>query len=114
MFALSYTGIIVDARHVKLEPALFPRIFSQEGEEIYGLSGVTRTYVVQQGMALYVKDVEVARKSIKVGNNPLEIEAVGEKNGCDLVVGSQDAAALKRLAKYQSVFLKCSIVILIQ
>jgi len=98
-----YTGLIVDARGLNLAPALAPRILGPDGNEVYGSHMVSRQFLLEQGMAGYVKDttsaLSTARSNPRVGESPLVIvaQAVAGTQQADVVVDAATARALNAL-----------------
>jgi hypothetical protein len=89
------SGLIVDARGLKVAPAIAPRILDQSGQELYGPSCLA-TEARTRGGAAYAHDVRAAKKQLasRIGDRPLVVKAI-EAQGADLVVGKADAATLK-------------------
>ena len=56
-----YTGIVIDARGIQARPAMSPRIFDEDGKEVYGLANVDLEYAVKQGMSGYARDLTAAQ-----------------------------------------------------
>lgn len=89
--ANDYTGLIVNASGLGVEPAMCPFI----------IGGAKRVYpsnkieldpdtIVKEGVTHYVTDLDEAKKdSQRVGANPLIIEAKGVKPGCDLILAQE-------------------------
>ncbi len=96
-----YTGLIVDAAYLGAAPVVKPRVFSPDGEEVYGETKVSRAASLRLGtLATYAETPETARTkaSARVGRNPLvvrAIETIGEKKA-DLVVSREDAVLIER------------------
>jgi hypothetical protein len=89
------SGLILDARGLKVAPALAPRILGESGQELYGpscLAAEART----RGGAAYARDVQTAKKQLvsRIGDRPLVVKAI-EAQGADLVIGKADAEILK-------------------
>ncbi|MBF0280642.1 MAG: hypothetical protein HQM13_22800 [SAR324 cluster bacterium] len=110
-----YTGVIVDARNTDAQPAMSPKVFDQEGNEIYGSAYVDRDFVVKHGMAGYLKDLQQARQNERVKGSPLVIKALKSsgKNKTDLVISNNDANALRQMAATQSFLREARVVILL-
>lgn len=71
-----YTGIIVDARDIpNVEPALFPKIVSEDGEVVYEASQVNKDVLRTQGMAEYVRDLP-EKTAWRIGENPLIVKPI--------------------------------------
>ena len=100
----TYSGLIIDARGTGVLPAMSPKVIDPEGREVYGSAYVTREFAVQQGIAGYAKNVEAARTNDRVKGNPLVIKGLEAKgqNKADVVIGAEDANALRELAQNQN------------
>ena len=73
-----YTGVLVDARGLDLQPSMSPRILSEEGRVIYGAATVGREYATQYGIIGYDKDIDRALTSDRIGGagaNPFVVKA---------------------------------------
>ena len=94
--APAYSGLVVDARGLGIKPAMAPKIVSEGGQEIYGVSVVDRNWVIQQGMAGYSKDLGAAQANDRVATRPVTIKAVSAmgSNKTDVVVSNADAQLL--------------------
>lgn len=88
------TGLVVDARGLHPKPALAPRILDGAGKDLYNASVVTRAALKANGIAGYLKSLEEATKSARVGERPLVVKAVKVAGASDLVLGDADAKKL--------------------
>ena len=73
-----YTGLLVDARGLDLQPSMAPRILNDAGLEIYGSGYVNRSYATRMGVVGYHKDMDQALTSDRLGGaeaHPLVVEA---------------------------------------
>lgn len=111
-----YTGLIIDCSEVQLRPALSPKVLSKSGAEIYGSANVSRDFAVQQGMLGYLKDIEKAKATSRVQNNPYIIKAVGVQgtNKADIVISDEDAAKVKELAANLNFLRECRVIAIIK
>jgi hypothetical protein len=114
-FILGPTGLVVDARGLKVEPALAPQILAEDGGLIYGLSKVSRSYVVHQGLAVYMRDMALAEASPRVANNPITVKAVelAPETSTDLVISDRDAEHIRRVSRQYDFLYKCRVIIVI-
>jgi len=112
---LGCTGLVVDARGLKVSPALLPRLLNRQGEPVYDIDRVSRSYAVQQGMAVYLSELEAAKRSPRVGSNYIVVKAVGTagKYGVDLVLSNEDVEEIRRLSKYEDFLQRCRVVIVV-
>ena len=88
------TSLVVDARGLKVVPALAPRILDEAGGELYGPASLGEAGR-KAGGAAYARDLDSARAALagKLGDRPLVVKAV-RAQGSDLVLSSADAATL--------------------
>lgn len=94
------TGLILDARGIKIAPALAPRILDEAGKEVYG-PGLLTPEARKWNGAAYARDPETARKelSARVGDRPVVVKA-RRAEGADAVVQASDADELRRGQKF--------------
>ena len=74
--AVSYTGVIFDARGLKVTPALAPVIYGQDGLGAYGAFLVSRTNAVDKGVVGYATTADPAALKERVGSRPLVVKAL--------------------------------------
>jgi hypothetical protein len=73
-----YTGLLIDARGLELQPSMSPRVLGADGRVVYSAAAVERSYATRFGLVGYDKDFDRARKSDRLGGreaNPLIIKA---------------------------------------
>ncbi len=87
------TGLVVDARGLKVTASLAPRLIDDSGKEIYGLEWLSEEARKSSGVAAYVPDLGQAKKSLRVGNQPLVVRAT-DARGSDIVLTAEDARKL--------------------
>lgn len=68
----NYTGILIDATALPLEPALFPQIVSETGEVLYAASQVAQEVLTERGMVEYVTERDDSL-AWRAGANPLRV-----------------------------------------
>jgi hypothetical protein len=114
-FFLGPTGLVLDARGLGAKPALFPRILSEDGRLVYDLNSVNRSYTVQQGLVVYMRDVAVAEANKRVANNPRLIRAlrIAPDTDTDLIISNRDADRLIRDSKRHDFLKKCRVIIVL-
>jgi hypothetical protein len=95
--ANSNTALIVDAKGLKLEPAMAPKIFDESGKELFSSTLVAKDKVRDNGVASYVKSVDAAKADKRAGSKPLVLKASKRADGSknDIVLSAADAAQLK-------------------
>jgi hypothetical protein len=92
---LKNTGLIVDAKGLAAKPALAPRLLDEAGKEVYASNFVVKDALKANGIAGYLKSVDEAKASARVGERPLVVKAVRLAGASDLVLSDADAAQLR-------------------
>lgn len=110
-----YTGVLIDARDILVNPALFPKIFSDEGKEVYGLSFATAEYVSAQGLVNYTTSFSDAYQSDLLGINPLRITALRStgQNKTDIIISDASAKMMHSSQHNLGLLEQCRVVILL-
>jgi len=110
-----YTGVLIDARDITLNPALFLKVFTDEGKEVYGLSFVDSNYVITQGLVTYSTSYADAFKNDKLGINPLRITAMKSsgENKTDIIISSASAKMMHSSQHNLELLEHCQVVVLI-
>jgi len=97
----AYTGLVIDARGMKIGRSMSPRIYDVKGREIYGPTILSREnhtleeYIVL-GVVEYVRDngtdLKEQLKSSRVGSKPLIVKAIGTQGefNDNIVVSEED------------------------
>jgi len=106
----NFTGLIIDAKDLGLEPAMSPFIIGG-GKIIYagGRIDIDPEKIVKNGVSDYVSDLEEAKNNVqRIGENPLIIEArgaTGSPNRTNILI---DELTLKQIteADEKDLFLK--------
>ena len=111
----AYTGLMVDARSIELEPALVFKILDENLEEVFGPAFVSREFVVQQGMAAYYTDIESATSDPRISEKPLTVKALRTDypSQSNLVISNADAAKLKSASQHLQFLKESRVVILL-
>ncbi|MEA3438090.1 MAG: hypothetical protein U9R43_16625 [Thermodesulfobacteriota bacterium] len=111
----NYTGLVVDATCISVNPAMAPRLLDEDGKEVYGTAFASREFAVQKGMSGYSKDFKTAKISSRVGNNPLSVKGLrttGPGN-CDIVISNADASILRSSSEHLAFLKKCNVIIVL-
>ncbi|NVI97522.1 hypothetical protein HV824_05230 [Myxococcus sp. AM009] len=91
--AKKYTGLVVDARGLGVQPVLAPRLLDDSGKALYGAAALANERRAVAAVAAWFQSLDAAKKASLVGDKPLVVKAKGSK-GSDLVLASEDAKAL--------------------
>jgi hypothetical protein len=110
-----YTGMVVDARGVQARPAMLPRIFDEDGKEVYGLANVDRECAVKQGISGYTHDLTAAQTNQRAGANPITIKALRSSGSgkSDIIISNADAQNIRLSAKSASFLNQCKVMIVL-
>jgi len=80
-----YTGLVVDAQGLGLQPCMSPVVFDTNGRAIYGVKNIDSNFAINKGMVSYVRSLAELQystgKEQRAGWNPLIIKAVGVRGG---------------------------------
>lgn len=97
----SNTGLVIDARGLKVTPSLLPRLLDEAGKAVYSIDFLSTDARKQSAVAAYVQSIDDAQKSQKAGQKPLVLKAA-KATGADLQLAPEDA---KKLAALNTSFL---------
>ena len=94
--APQYTGILVDARGLGWQPALFPRVVTRADEVVIGPEFADEDELAARGLVGFYPTRNDALMGDRTGSNPLLVRAldIAGYNDCDLVVTDEDAARI--------------------
>lgn len=112
---VAYTGLIVDARGLKLEPALAPKILDEAGREVYGVGFASKDLAVKKGLVAYEKDLSQAKKNELAGAKPLIVKAL-KASGTErtnVVIPTADALALHGSKANLSMLDQCRVIFVV-
>ena len=110
-----YTGLIIDARGSGAQPAMSPKIYDEEGNELYGSAYVDQEFVQKHGMAGYVRDLDQALANDRVQGTPAVLKALSSSgaNHTDLILSKSDADQLRGLADHLNFLREARLVIVL-
>jgi hypothetical protein len=110
-----YTGIVIDARGIQARPAMSPRIFDEDGKEVYSSTYVDLEYAVKLGMSGYTHDLTAAQSNQRVGTNPITVKAVKTSGPgkSDIIISNADAQKVRSSTKSASFLKQCKIIIVL-
>ena len=110
-----YTGVVVDARGLKVTPALAPVIYGQDGFGAYGPYQVSRTNAVNKGVVAYAVTDNQSVLRERAGERPLLVKALSAYGSwqTDLVVSSSDARLIRAIVRSGPIADGCRVVIIV-
>ena len=77
----NYTGVVVNAEGMGLEPTFSPVIYDINGRIVYGIRNLDYDRAISQGMVAYANTLEKATHGNRAGDNPLVVQAIGVRGG---------------------------------
>jgi len=108
-----FTGLIIDARGLGVEPVLNPVIVSEQGHEVYSPVFISREFAVQKGVCKYLCSMDQALKDKRIGSHPLVFKGLRKegKQNTSIVISMSDYRLLEKAAE-RHIFLKeCRVII---
>ena len=111
----AYTGMVVDARGIQARPAMSPRVFDEDGKEVYGSANVDREYAVQQGMSGYARDLNAAQSNQRVTANPITVKAIRSSGAghSDMIISNADAQQIRSAGDNMTFMKKCRVMVVL-
>ena len=108
-----HTGVVIDARGLAIQPALFPRIVDERGQTLYAPESVDREAAVQQGYVTYAKVFNQAPAQARIGEHPLVLRAlrVAGESRVDLVLSDAEATRMRDYVATRRLVRQCRVLI---
>lgn len=109
-----YTGVVIDASGLGLEPTFSPVIYDDGGRVIYGVENLQYDAVINEGMVGYSHSVNEGTE--RAGNTPLIIKATQVRGGdnstnkVNVVVSSEDADKILLANESSQILERCAVV----
>ncbi|TGM51605.1 hypothetical protein [Leptospira vanthielii] len=112
---VEFSGLVVDARHLNVKRALFPKIQTDRGLDIYSPVYVKEAYAIETGYIVYRDEQTGKGTEAKIGKNPYFVLALGTagKNQTDLVIPTDEAAKLLSHPETRKNLTRCRVLILV-
>ncbi|OYD15627.1 hypothetical protein CH330_05180 [candidate division WOR-3 bacterium JGI_Cruoil_03_51_56] len=97
-FFQEYSGLVIDGGETGLKPALFPKIYDEDGNLLLDTKNYAG-YLTGQTTLQFISDLDKLLARPELATNPLvlEVKQVRGKLGTDIVLGPKDARQLKWL-----------------
>ncbi|CCK82537.1 conserved uncharacterized protein [Desulfobacula toluolica Tol2] len=108
-----YTGLIIDARGLGVEPVLNPVVVSEQGHEIYSFVFISREFAVQNGVCKYLCSMDQALKDKRTGLHPLVLTGLRkqEKPNATIVISMSDYRLLEKATERHTFLKECRVII---
>lgn len=107
-----YSGLIIDARGLGIEPMLFPSVYNEEGLEIYGRYYIDSAYACKKGLVSYCYNEDEAMKNRKAGRRPYYAVALKNLDGCP-VLSDRDARKILSSRETINNLKKCNVIFIL-
>ena len=111
-----FTGLVVDARGLGARAAVSPKVFDENGSEVYGTLIANKEDAAKQGLCGYSTDLGAAQRDSRVTSNPLTVKAVrAEGSGMsELRISNEDAQTIRSSKDNLGFLQKCRVMIVIE
>lgn len=112
----TFTGVVVDASGLGLEPTFSPIIYDTNGRAIYGVKNIDKDFAISQGMVWYVGGLNQLAACSRAGANPIIVKAVTVKSGpnsvnpVNVVVSPEDGDRILLANENSSLLENCQVV----
>lgn len=100
----AYTGLLIDARDVGVQPAITVSVVDEAGNVLYSPRSVDRDAALRYGMAEYVANWEEALASKRALTNPLVLKALSSQGRMksNIVISDEQARLLEQINNGQN------------
>jgi hypothetical protein len=104
--------MVVDACGIQARPAMFPRIFDEDGREVYGSVNVDLEYAIKNGISGYTHDLTVAQTNQRLGANPITVKAMRMSGSgkSDIIISNADARQVRASAESAAFLKQCKVI----
>jgi hypothetical protein len=109
------TGMIIDGRGLDVTPCMAPRVYDENGQEVFGPTYASREFAVQYGMSGYVSNMNAAVRHSRVADRPLTLKGLRTDGagGVNIIVSNTDAAKLRSASENLTFRRQCRVVIVL-
>lgn len=110
-----YTGMIIYVRGFDVTPCMAPRVYDENGKEVFGPTYASREFAVQNGMIGYMSDMDAAARHPRVADRPLRLRGLraGGAGGTDIIVSNTDAAQILSAYENMELLRQCRVMIVV-
>lgn len=110
-----FTSLIVDCRGLGVEGVISPKLYDQDGREVYGTMAVDFDFALEDGIVAYPRSVDAALSSPRAGERPLVVSAIGvwDRMRDGPVLGRSDARFVRDANRRDRFFERCRVLFLV-
>lgn len=112
-----YSGIVVDASGLGLDPTFAPVIYDETGRVVYGLANLDYDFAINHGMVAYASSLsDATRAGNRGGVNPLVIKGTAVRGGrnstnpVNVVVSKEDGDRILLACEGGSILQRAAVV----
>ncbi len=111
-----YTGLVLDTRGLDVQPAISPKILTEENEEIYGVGLADPYYRSEMGLVEYRSNLELAKQDDRVTQVPFVIKGINisGKNKSDVIIKTTDAKKFQELLESKNIVERCRVLFVLE
>jgi len=112
----TYSGLAVDVRGLKLQPTMYPKIYDEAGNEIYGSRFISREFAVLHGISRYLKISEPIKALPEDFGNLLIVNGLrtAQPGNTDIVISNADAARIRGNSRHLSFLKECRVFFMVE
>jgi len=94
---ISASGLLIDATHLPLIPAMIFRVVDENGKEVYGIDFADAERFLSSGLCDYHTNLAYAKGAPRIASTPLVAKAVRTvaPQNVDIVISNADAAKVR-------------------
>lgn len=110
-----FTGLVIDGRGLQARPAMSPKVFDENGSEIYGTLIVQRDYAVKMGICGYARDLTSAQSNDRVTSHPLTVKAIRAQGlgMSEFVISNTDAGKIRSSKDNLAFLQQCRVIVVL-
>jgi hypothetical protein len=110
-----YTGLVIDGRGLQARPAMSPKVFDENGAEVYGTLIVKKDYAIQQGICGYARDLTAAQSNARVTDSPLTVKAIRAQGAgmSEFIISNDDAKKIRSARDNEAFLQKCRVMVVL-
>lgn len=112
----TFTGLVIECTGIRIRPAMFPSVFDEDGQLVYGSPYIHRDHAVKRGVAAYTRDATEAERDERVASRPLVVKGIrpAASGPSDIVISNSDAAKVRGSASHLKWLQDCRIMIVLE
>jgi len=110
-----FSGLVIDARGLGLNPALAPKVLNEADKTVYGVGFAKRLRSLVGGIVGYERDLNRARNRKRVAPNPLVLKGLRARGPgkTDVVIDSDHATMLHSMPEHLQFMEECRVIVVL-